>query len=57
MEHAKEDVFLMGVRCGSEIATMLVKDGWKKLDKLTAEVLSRVTGRSVSFPPRVGPDE
>jgi hypothetical protein len=39
------DMFLMGVRCGSVIASLLVEEGWKKLDKLPDEVVCRVTGR------------
>jgi hypothetical protein len=39
------DMFLMGVRCGSVIASLLVEEGWKKLDKLPEEVVCRVTGR------------
>jgi hypothetical protein len=39
------DIFLMGVRCGSVIASLLVEEGWKKLDELPDEVVGRVTGR------------
>jgi hypothetical protein len=45
IQRAKDDIFLSGVRCGSVIAKELVKSGWENLDKLPAEVVSRVTGK------------
>ena len=42
---AKLDGFELGIKYGSEIAKELVKDGWKNLDKLPDEVVSRVTGK------------
>jgi hypothetical protein len=45
IQRTKEDFFLSGVRCGSSIAKELVKSGWKNLDKLPDEVVSRVTGK------------
>jgi hypothetical protein len=37
--------FEMGVRCGATIAKELIKSGWKDLDRLPEEVVSRVTGK------------
>jgi hypothetical protein len=45
IQRTKDDIFLSGVRCGSVIAKELVKSGWENLDKLPAEVVSRVTGK------------
>jgi hypothetical protein len=42
---SETEIFLMGVRCGSVIASLLVEEGWKQLDKLPDEVVGRVTGR------------
>ncbi|HVF70062.1 MAG TPA: hypothetical protein VM940_00455 [Chthoniobacterales bacterium] len=41
----KEPHFLMGVHCGANVSMHLLKSGWTDLDKLEAEVVSRVTGR------------
>jgi hypothetical protein len=35
----------MGVHCGANVSMHLLKSGWTDLDKLEAEVVSRVTGR------------
>lgn len=42
---AKVAGFQLSIRCGSVIATMLVREGWRDLDKLPNEVVTRVTGR------------
>ena len=42
---AKEHHFLMGIHCGAQVSMHLLKSGWKDLDKLEAEVVSRVSGR------------
>jgi hypothetical protein len=42
---AKQDIFLMGVRCGSVAAKELIKSGWKNLEKLPDEVVSRISDK------------
>jgi hypothetical protein len=42
---AKVAGFELGLRAGSTIAAKLIEAGWKDLDILQDEVVSRVTGR------------
>jgi hypothetical protein len=45
LQRAKESEFMLGVQCGANAAKHLIKSGWTNMEKLEAEVSSRIRGK------------